>query len=69
MSRDDLIQRYCTLMKKSRALTQFCTLIGVINIVKKLAHDFKFTVEANERKLKTIFVCIIIKYAWLRKMK
>ena len=40
-----------------------------MTLLKKLAFDFRMNWESHERRIKTCFVCLIIKFRWKRKMK
>ena len=57
------------LRKRSSALTHFVILYYISKFIKNVWSRYDNAWNIHEREMKTMFVCIIIKHAWIRKMK
>ena len=67
--RGQVIESYCMLRKRSSALNHFVILYNTLKFIKKIRAKYQNAWDKHEREIKTMFVCIIIKHQWRRKMK
>ena len=63
------IEKYCTAKRQQRSLELMLSLAKVQYIMEHLAKVFERQVYSHQRKLLICFICIKIKYRWIKRQK
>ena len=67
--REEVMDQYCQVLKRSKALTLLLKYPKLMQVLKKLKNNMDINRENHEREIKMAFICICIRFCWRKRLR